>query len=101
MLWGYRTACHLEIKTTVTSMLLRGWWRHSISGDMLRKHGRREASWPACYLGLAPGELRFSALKAMPPWHLHGLDSRVIFKFRKFGTERKRIVRPYTETDSH
>lgn len=55
-----------------------------------RKQGRVSSHYPACHLGLVPEELKFSALKVTPPWHLCGLDSKVIFKFRKCSTEIKK-----------
>lgn len=55
-----------------------------------RKQGSVSSHYPACHLGLAPEELKFSALEVTPPWHLRGLDSKVIFKFRKCSSEIKK-----------
>lgn len=60
--------------------------------------------YPTClHLGLVPEELTFSASEVTPQWHLCGLDSKVIFKFRKCGTEIKKelsgTVEKQTQTE--
>lgn len=49
-----------------------------------------EFSLPRLPPGLGSRGAEILSIELTPPWHLRGLDSKVIFKFRKCSTEIKK-----------